>query len=262
MNHTDIQTLGKPIYFNVDSFLETVEQFIGADEVSTALYLLDNMPGWYRDNPPAKAVELKKHLLKKFFTNVDYAKDGLSIDPLIRNPQDVEIYFETERGQLTHQVIVELNKQKQPPWIYELGPGAYWIPFMLKKLGLDFNYFGPSLNTPLQLDMSVYLDETWAKRPRDNQSKVFICFEMLEHLVDPGEIYHHYIKAGDDFDRILLSTPMYTYGGGHTDWRNMDLGHLRTYTPKEFFMFAHKYWPNHEWVLYQGPVMCLEGRKK
>jgi hypothetical protein len=259
MQHTEI---GKPIFFNVDKFVEVVEMYIGADEVTQAMQMMNNMPGWYRDNPPAKVVELKKHLYRKFFTSVDYAKDGLSLEGLLRNPQDIEVYYESERGQVTYKAVQDFNAKGLTPWIFELGPGSYWIPLMLRAMGLKFEYFGPSLNTGMQSQLADHLEQNWRRQPKPDQPKVFICYEMLEHLVDTSEIYHHYVKAGDSFDRILLSTPMYTYGGGHTTWKEMDLGHLRTYTPGEFFHFANSHWPDFHWMMYQGPVMCLEGRKK
>jgi hypothetical protein len=113
----------------------------------------------------------------------------------------------------------------------------------------------------MQSDAEKRLGEHWSSKPEPKQRKVFICFEMLEHLARPEEIFHHYVKAGGDFDTILLSTPMYTYGGGMPNWYECDLGHLRTYTPREFLDYAKKHWPFHKWELQTGPVMCLIGEK-
>lgn len=263
----DPKNMGRPLWFDLDAFLLTVEGYITADEVSTAFYLLDNMPGWYRDNVPIECVMLRDQLHRKFFTSLEYAKDGCTIEKVVLQPHEqLKAAAGLERGWLTLETVRSLKC----PWVYELGPGNYWIPFMLRAHARDslgkegefgFTYCGPSLNSGMQEDAAAELKGLWKLSPNPDRAKVFICFEMLEHLARTEEIYQHYVKAGGDFDVILLSTPKYTYGGGMPNWFESDLGHLRTYTPNEFTQFARKHWPMHDWAYYDGPVMMLKGTK-
>jgi hypothetical protein len=71
----DLKNLGRPYYFDVDMYLACVEQMISSDEVERALWMLDNMPGWYRDNPPQQAKKIRDQLLKRLYTTMDYMKD-------------------------------------------------------------------------------------------------------------------------------------------------------------------------------------------
>ena len=260
----DPRNMGRPSFFDLDAFLVTVEGFITADEVDSAMWLLDNMPGWFRDNEPIECRRIRRRLLERFFTTLDYGKDGCTIAQVASQPEEqLKAGAGLERGALALEAIKSYGEHW--PWIYELGPGNYWIPFMLKAWGCEFLYYAPSLNQSMQKEAAAHLPDEWMtpqKAGEERRPRVFICFEMLEHLARPEEIYHHYIKAGGDFDTILLSTPKYTFGGGMPNWYESDLGHLRTYTPREFLAFAQKQWPEHEWQYIDGQVMCLRGEKK
>lgn len=258
-DRNDPRNMGRPSFFSLDTYLALIEQYIMADEVDTALYLLEHPPGWYRDNVPVEIVQLRDQLYRRFFTTLDYGKDGCTIEQVASQPiEQLKAGASLERGWLT----LETVKSLVHPWIFELGPGNYWIPLMLRAHDLTFSYFAPSLNAQMQRDAEKELGWRWADRPlQPNQPKIFICFEMIEHLPRPEEIYQHSVKAGGDFDVILLSTPKYCYGGGMPNWHKNDLGHLRTYTPNEFTQFARKHWPLHDWAYYDGPVMMLKGVK-
>jgi len=263
-DYDDPQNFGRPTFFNVDKYLSCVEEMITADEVGNALKMLEMLPGWYRDNIPVQAINIKKQLLKRFFTDLDYAKDGctwasgaggMSQQTAIENLKD-------GRGALAFKYAATFSEQGLRPHLFELAPGNYWLPVGLSAAGVQFTYFAPSLNASMQEEASKNLSNWQASPGMLTGKTMFICFEFLEHLADPGDIYHHYIKSGLDADVILLSTPKYTFGGGMGDWYNKDLGHLRTYTPNEFKEFAIKCWPTHNWSLHDGHVMCLAGEKK
>lgn len=259
----DPVNLGRPNCFDVDQYLDCVEQMISADETTTALYMLDHMPGWYRDHIPVKAVNLKKALYRQFFTTLDYAENGTQASEMSNAPKEVLIEnMQNERGYLTNQIVERFNSQGVNPHIFELGPGSYWLPYGLKALGRRFTYFGPSLNPYLQKAAAEGLEDHWQEKWMKHHPSIFICYEMIEHLSDPSEIYHHYVKSDLEADVILLSTPKYTFGGGMPDWQDNPLGHLRTYTPREFTDFATRHWPTHRWTIYAEPVMCLVGERQ
>jgi hypothetical protein len=254
---------GRPTWFDVNQYLGCVEQMITCDEVTNALWMLDHLPGYYRANPPPAVAQIKRRLLERFFTTLDYAKDGCTWETGAGAMDQATAldHLNLERGALAFKYALEYTQKDEWVHIHELAPGNYWLPVALNAAGCRFTYFGPSLNTRMQEEAAENLPN-WYKGDRPPASKsMFVCFEFIEHLADPSEIYHHYVKSGLDADVILLSTPKYTYGGGCGDWYNKDLGHLRTYTPNEFKEFAIKTWPKHNWVLHDGPVMVLAGEK-
>jgi hypothetical protein len=250
----DPSNIGRPAYFNVEKYLGCVEEMITSDEVQFALDMLERMPGWFRDNPPRLALAIKERLLKQFFTTIDYAKNGEKI----ALTKEALKYLEQPHGQIVLNKCKELNEKGIAPHIEELAPGNYWLPLGLKEHGIKFTYFGPSLNAGMQDRAQLSLQKVWQESPH-TQCRMFVCFEMIEHMKDPSDIYHHAIKRGGEFDVVIMSTPKYTYGGGMGEWHSNDLGHLRTYTPKEFGEFAMKYWPRHSWVRFDSHVMCLVG---
>jgi hypothetical protein len=196
-------------------------------------------------------------LLRQFFTTLDYAKNGEEI----ADEKTALEYLSQPHGHVLLRKVQELNDKGTTPHIEELAPGNYWVPLGLKAKGMTFTYYAQSLNQGMQEQAEFALRDQWHKKPKPG-CKIFACFEMLEHMTNPMDIFHHYIKRGGDMDYIFLSTPMYTFGGGMGDWHVKDLGHIRTYTPKEFGEYAITYWPKHKFSRYDGHVMCLVGEKQ
>lgn len=253
----DLINVGRPSYFDVDKYLSCVEEMITCDEVQIALDMLDRLPGWYRDHVPVAASAIRDRLLRQFFTTLDYSKNG----EMIADEETALTYLSQPHGQIVFRKCQELNDKGIIPHIEELGPGNYWLPLGLKAKGIKFTYFGPSLNQGMQSQASFELGSAWMPSATSSTT-LFVCFEMLEHMKSTDDIYHHFIKHCSDAKYIFISTPMYTFGGGMGDWFNNDLGHLRTYTPKEFGDFAMKYWPRFSFKRYDGHVMCIEGELK
>ncbi len=140
----DPANIGRPAYFNVDKYLDCVEEMITADEVERALWMLDNMPGWYRDNVPSKARDMKDRLLTKFFTTLDYSTE------LIEEQLVGHLDKMISRGELVMNFCKTLNENGKIPHIIDIGPGNYWLPGLLQAYEIQFNYFGPAMNRNLQ----------------------------------------------------------------------------------------------------------------
>ncbi len=239
--HVDQQ--GCPKFFKVDTYLDAVEMMIDADEVERAIWMLDNMPGYYRDQVPERAIEIRETLHKKTWTAIQYA--GLTN----RVPLDVALVDAgiPLRGKLVDEIIEAFNTTGKCPHIMDLAPGGFWLPEFLKLRKRDFTYSFLSLT-----------------QDKDEQEKpdgpiIFVCFEVIEHLTDTSDIYRNYLKMGMKADVFMLSTPLYTINGGLDNWRDRDLGHLRTYTPQEFMSFAEKYFKGCKWELVMGEEMVLTG---
>lgn len=256
-DRNDKDNIGRPNWFSIDYWILNIIGFITCDEVEEARRQLRHPPAWFRTHYPVVAKILQDKLETRFFTATDYAKDPVP-DDLIGGC-DVDL----PRAQLVINHVKNLNDQGIFPGIYECAPGNYWLPFALKKKELGFKYFGASLDPDLQRRAKDKLEHHWCEESHlMGTHNIFVCFEMIEHLHDPVEIYQSYLKTTQGHCKtIFLSTPMNTFGGGMIDWYEKDLGHLRAYTPREFIQFAQKYWPEFKWKLYGGHVMCLVGEK-
>src|SRR3954469_24850659 len=263
-DRADQANTGRPNFFNVDMFLDIVEQMIVADETERALLMLDNMPGFYRDHVPDRARTLKDRLLRKLYTTADYIGSAPAgqIELLRELPADQinDLYMtKLTRAQVALALCQSLNKQGIKPHIHEVAPGSYWLPIGLKKNEVQFTYQAVSLDGGRNDQIRDFLGDSWAVSESDAQ--IFICYELIEHLANPTEIYQHYLKANRPFSHVLLSTPKYTVSTAVPNWYDAELGHLRTYTPAEFGQFAHRHWPKYEWSLYQDEIMVLCGKR-
>ena len=254
----DVQ--GKPKHFDPDHYLDSVEQMICADEIETALYMLDHLPGFYRDNVPQRAVDLKKTLYRQLLTTEEYVFDTAEIKEVnesIHNRPLSEQYLNQHfhpRGPIAISLVKRINDMGFMARIVEVGPANYWLPAALNGLELNFKYDAYSISAVAQ-HIKVSKD---SDRPTKT---IFCCFETIEHLWNPEDIYHYYCKSEIDADYILLGCPKYTLYGGLPNWEDRELGHLRTYTPKDLQMFAEKYW-NMNWNRYDAEMMVLVGEKK
>ena len=250
--------VGLPACFSIDNYLDVVEQVICADEVQNALWMLDHMPGYYRDNVPERAREIKRKLYRQLMTVEDYCGDvheteDISVkdhaDYPIKDHWNLEHYW--PRGHIIVERLKQINSEGFCADIYEFGPANYWVYHSLKGLGLDFVYDCFSIGKEEK--------KTRTESHRKQFKKLFVCFEVIEHLWNPDDIYHAYARHGFDADMILLSTPKYTLFNGLPNWEERPLGHIRTWTPMELTHFAAKHWPNFNYKIYDSPMMVLEG---
>lgn len=251
--------LGKPIYWKPEIHLKAIEQMVCADEITIALEMFDKIPGYYRDHYPNEFKTLKDKIMQCTFDNYAYIE--------CETPLDLNILSDTialpqayPRADVLAEQIRLLNEQGQSPWIYEMAFGSGWLPAGLQKRNYLFDYYGKSMN----LDMIRYLEKnikTWKEKPHKNQKTFFVCYELLEHLKDPTEIKQTLLRSKIDFDMIFLSTPRYTHNGGHESLTDQALGHLRTYTPKEFIKFAQDNFSNYELTFIDHETMVILGKK-
>lgn len=236
--------IGRPLYFDVETYLSCVEGMIKSDEVERALWMLENLPAYYRDNYPERAKEIKESLHRALFTPAQYSKAD------VEGKGQFDPNYWPHRLDVLAQVIATLNNQDYVPHIMEIGPGTYWLPNTLKAKGYRFTYEAQGLG-PVGYEVS------------DPQGPImFVAFELIEHLANEMEIYQAYLKFGKVAKYLFLSTPLYTYGGGLPHWRGQALGHLRTYTPKEFFKKMADMFPSYKWEMHIQDCIVLKGVKE
>lgn len=239
---------GKPLFFDPDIYLSAIEMMINADEVERALWMLDNFPAYYRDNPTRRALEIREALHRAVWTPVQYK--GIYQDVVI-DENHTKTHWPL-RAQALEKIVRAQNEAGKTPYIMELAGGSNWIEAGLGHKGLKVDYAQLSLDEPRALKYHPTLDQT--------TKKIFVCFELIEHLSNEFEIYQNYLKFGPVADVIILSTPLYTYNGGMPNWSKRELGHLRTYTPKDFVGIASKMFLNKEWSMTTGDgTMVLVG---
>jgi hypothetical protein len=252
--------IGYPACFSIDNYLDVVEQVICADEIQNAFWMLDHMPGYFRDNPPERALEIKRKLYRQLMTVEDYCGDEHELEDKsvedhagypLKDHWNLEHYW--PRGHIIVERVKALNEQGCCADIYEFGPANYWVYHSLLGQGLDFKYHCSSIGKAKKVEKNdCKLEKT---------KQVFICFEVIEHMWSPDDIFHYYFKAGLDADIILMSTPKYTLFGGLPGWDSRPLGHIRTYTPNELLNFVTKHCPKYSYKIFDANMMVLEGTK-
>lgn len=251
--------IGKSPHFNLAKWIDAIEMMILSDEVETALYMIDHPPGWWRDNKAPELIEIKKTLMRRTFDVFGYANYEDLSDPdkaaMGIHAEDVQT-----RAQVLGEAIKKLNQEIKIPFVYEIGPGPGWLPLGMQKLELKFNYFAQTLNNKA-IDFLATFVKGWREKPEPDQKTMFVCYEILEHLWRPDDIEHWALRSGMEFDYVFLSTPKYTCYWPDNNWREKHLGHLRTWTPNEFLVFADKTFKNYKWTLYDGPSMVLKGER-
>lgn len=240
--------IGKPLHFDVDVYLDAVEMMIASDEVERAFHMLDNMPAYYRDNQPDRAVEIRSSLHKQLFTPTQY-KDA---DDECEKIDPDKFNYWPGRASVVASILEHIKDSGKAANIMEIGPGSFWLPFVLRKAEFSFTYEYQSL-TKRELPF---------EKPKGDEVNIFIAFELIEHLSNELEIYQSYLKFKKTADYVLLSTPLYTCGAVNKNWREHSLGHLRTYTPHELLEKANKMFIGYNWKMFLDNTIVLIGEKK
>jgi hypothetical protein len=253
--------MGKLESFDLPSFRRVVDDYLHADEVERALWLLDNLPGKYRDFPPTELVVLKQEILGAMFTAHTYMTsdcDG-TVQPLEVSAEHLKWFL---RGRLVLEEVSRYNAQGLRPHIIDVGPGEYFIPLGLKHLGKQFTYWDVAMDRRTGAKAHPELVDYRVAKPDKTQPVIFVALEIIEHLPSPKDLLIEALKHGHGElpERVHISTPCYTFDGSKKDWRKpTGLPHLRTYTPREFLRAADDVFPGYQWDLYQSEIQSLRG---
>lgn len=269
---SDQANMGRPIYFDLKQYCITIEQLIMSDETKTALYLLDNPPGWYRDNYPEELTTIRRHLYRALDTIKDYTDEpGQMKDNAETIREWIDGRFCFPRGPITLAIVKRLNDQGLIPTIYDFGPGNFWLPVGLLKHGAKFLYYPIEIHSKA-LDHAIngipefktLMEESKNQTPTG--PVIFTCFETIEHLWDETEIPRNFERwAQVDPDYVLLSTPYCQLSNGYRseNWFDARLGHVRTLTKSELVEFAQKSWPAFkEWAHFLSDMQVLFGQSE
>lgn len=250
MNHGEVPS------FRLKSWIDSIYALIDADEVERALWMCNNLPAYYRDHEPEEISKLRADILSKLITPHGYMTANFDCD-IYDNEKALNVLQSTIRGRLIWHEVRTLNKAGLHPHIVDLGPGEYWLPIALRALGYRFKY------EPVAMDQRVHAqfnkNFAWdAFHETEHFIKVFVAFEVIEHLSDVTHLRweaHKYFKGGPDI--VHISTPCYTYDAKPKDWIKIGLPHLRAYTPREFIKESESLFPSHYPQLFLDPVMSI-----
>lgn len=275
----DPKNIGRPIYFRLDKYIESIEMMIRADELQLAIYMCDNPPAWFRQNYPPELQVIKDTLYQNLYDSMEYVHDDEEANCTreFGEAQWTNGYM-FPRAEIITSIVKGYNSEGRVPWIFDLGCSHGNLPLGLLQSGLDFTYFGHSLNYRINQKVKEWVGDKWRDRHDDEteryhdnpdelaiigkQPTILYCTEVLEHCMNPMDIVQSAYKVGVSFDVILLSVPLGCLGGGLPDWSTRRLGHVRGYSPKEFADFAMKNWPGYTWEMTIAPSMVLVGEKQ
>ncbi len=235
--------------FNVQCFLDAANELVRLDEVERALQLLNNLPALYRDEEPKAISALRREILAKVATPSWYAEHE-ALGGVYEADKD------NMRTTLRYQMVANDVKTCKGPHIVDFGPGPFWLAACLRMDEYKFSY------QPICLD-SESNRKAWLefpnklKSPPEDQPYIFCALEIIEHLWDERDIqieaYRHYPRLPDI---IHISTPCYAFDPNHLDWRTRDkLGHLRAYTPKEFYGVVSDMFKEYNLEVFQSPIL-------
>lgn len=252
---------GKPVFCDINKILDAAEEFINGDDCQKAMMLLDNLPSYYQDNYPARAYEIKKTFYQKLWTMEDYLKDSWesewSEEAAIKHYHEVFNW----RKEYVKDLVKAHTDSGSPIHIVELGASNHWLPIGMDKVdGLKFTYesIGPNIMaTKLAKERLPY----WKESP--DYPHIFVCMEVIEHCLNPTDIFHYYCKIKRECEYIVMSTPRYIVGGGQADWRSRkELAHVRTWGMHEFKRWAETTFPMHNFYTHDLAHLMIRGFMK
>jgi len=250
--------------FKLQAFLDVINELVRADETVRALWVCDNLPGYYRDNPPPEITTLRNEITQCLATSFKYASDDIHADRVVN--ADNKFMRRQLRCVLLKKEVEEFNAQGLVPHIIDMGPGEYWLPTILKKDGLNFTYFPLGIAARAQENAKEIIGENYRQLQTEEQPTVFAALEVIEHLWNEEEIKSNMLYMCRFADVVHISTPKYTYGFHLKDWRELgELQHLRTYTPKEFSAVVSNMFKEYGVSIYDQQIMharlVLKGSK-
>lgn len=252
--------IGKPTHFDLAKALEVAQSIVDSDNVVGAMKLIDEcLPAYYREHKQDLIELWRANAWKKVATIRDYSTgEG--------KPIDLDAAAREFNGSLRFQALKEVVErwcsQRRPPFILELGPGEYTLPIGLRSIGASFSYKPIGITHKIPEHAFEHIKEVYKETPDFHQPVIFVCYEMIEHLFHPTDIYNYYCRENLNAEHVMISTPHGALGGG---WRRSNeemIAHVRDWTPQELKDFVKRYWPHLDQQFIDGPQMLLVASRR
>ncbi len=235
----DDKNTGRPLYWRLSVHAKAIEQMIRADELQIALQMLENVPGWWRENYPEELSRIRRIIYRQTYDSIEYATDDEEADcPREMGEAQWDSPYMYPRAEIISQIVKKYNADGQRPWIFDLGASHGNLPLGLLKTVHDFDYLGVGMNHRIIQKLKGWVRSVWKEKPTNAQPTILYCSEVLEHMMNPQDLVHTAHKQMIEWDQILLSVPLYCLGHGLPDWETRRMGHVRNWTQKEFSDFA------------------------
>lgn len=246
--------------FKLQAFLDVVNELVRADEIERALWVLNNLPAYYRDFPPQQILELRNKILAKIATPTIYSTSKFDANIAF---DDRHSHSKTMRAQFILMETEFLNKNNIVPHIVDYGPGEYWLPFLLKRNGIRFTYEAIYLAKGAHELAIPHLKEECVPKGETSPTILIAC-EIIEHLWNEEDIKTEMLAHCGLADIIHISTPRYTNAPFCLDWdkEKEHLGHLRAYTPNDFVNMLFKMFPEYHQKYFDSFIMHMRLTKK
>lgn len=237
--------------FDVNAYLNVANQMLCADEVLMCLDFLEMVPGYYRRNCPKELADLKRQIMAKIATSCFYAtSEGCELEA---SEAICESYANTLRAQLIMTDIRRLNEAGHKVHVIDMGGGENWLPVVLKNM--NFSYESAFVNWPTYKKTKHRFEKFVAERTSD-QPVIFFACELLEHVHKHAELRFEMERRCGKADIVIISTPKETFNPNVTDWTTIgDLGHLRTFTSKEFSDILSKIFFDYVASFYDSQIL-------
>lgn len=259
-NNDDEYKLG---FWSSQPFIDAANILVASDEPLRALKLLEGLPGYYRDHIPPEIQKVKDEILEKLATAHWYSKE-----PTVELSDPKEL-LETVKGMLRWEQIKtdveDFNKIGLVPHIWDMASGGFWLPLCLRELGLKFTYDFIGMCHEMNQKAIKELGDIYRWRIPPNSPVISFMCEILEHLHFETDLKVEMLKAGyHNPDIIHISTPKFSFDTRieKGNWRDHGtLGHLRTYTLRDFYSVCYKMFPGYQWLFLDSKILHARGCK-
>jgi len=249
-------------FFDPKPWIQLSDILVAADEPMMALEVLKMVPGFYRDHYPMVLQEQADKIDSLTATPHFYAKNKWDMR-IVTDEEGGHLVDSLLRGRLIQTDVQKYNTEGKRPHVFDYGPGEYWLPIGLQHKGYNFTYDDVGLCDEARKAAVPRLK--MPSKPFGEAPVIYVACEIIEHLHYERDLKVEVERAGLKPDIIHVSTPKYTFDGRleRLDWRSKgDLGHLRTYTPKEFSDKICLLFRGYNWQLFaDSNVMHMRGEK-
>lgn len=140
-----------------------------------------------------------------------------------------------------YEVALDVMKRNSLRSVYDIGCGS---GFKLIKYFKDYNFIGSEIQSTLDWLVEKYPNHNWEQSNFEKRvnTDLFICSDVIEHLVDPDKLLD--FLENSEFKFAVISTPerdaVQMYQRGYTwDGPPQNRSHTREWSYSEFYNYLN-----------------------